>query len=74
MVGPGVGFYKLKATAEGNVNLEERTQLLQALQQVLEQRVPGFNYVFSDQQLEANGSVSTTTAGYRYLIQIGFRF
>jgi len=74
MVGPGVGFYKFKATAEGNVNVAEREQLLQALKQALEQRVPGFNWVFSDQELTGNGTVSTTTIGYRYLIQIGFRF
>jgi len=74
MVGPGIGYYKYKATAEGNLNLGEREQLLDAIKQALEQKVPGFNWVFSGEELSGKGTLSTTTIGYRYLIQIGFRF
>ena len=42
--------------------------------QALEQKVPGFNWVFSGEELSGKGTLSTTTIGYRYLIQIGFRF
>jgi hypothetical protein len=74
MVGPGLGFYNYKASFDSNVSGADREQLLKGLQQLLTQKFPGFNYVFSDKQLDGTGTLNATAAGYRYLIQIGFNF
>lgn len=74
MIGPGLGWYKLEATAKGNLNLGEREQLLDAVQDIIQQKFPGMNYVLADQKLSATGTVKTTTIGYRYLIHVGFNF
>ena len=74
MVGPGLGFYHYKATFDNNLSTADKEQLLQALQQLLTQKFPGFNYVFADKELDGSGTLKTTAAGYRYLIQLGFNF
>lgn len=76
MVGPGLGFYKYQASYTGNINLSsgEKEQLFDALQQLLVQKFPGMNYVFSDKKIDADGVLKTNTIGYRYIIHIGYAF
>jgi hypothetical protein len=76
MIGPGLGFYKYKATFDSNVNLspEGKQQLFNALQQLLVQKFPGMNYVFDDKFIDANGSLQTKAIGYRYIAHIGYNF
>lgn len=74
LIGPGIGWYDIQAKAEGNLSDAERDQVLDALQDLLQQRFPGMNYVLSDKEFNANGRIKTTSIGFRYLIHIGFRF
>jgi hypothetical protein len=53
--------------------VDNRKILNDALIQLLSQKFPGMNYVLSDKELNANGSLGTWALGYRYLISIGFR-
>jgi hypothetical protein len=76
MVGPGVGFYKYKASFTGDLNLSvaNKEQLYEALKQRITQRFPGMNFVFSDKNFDADGVIKTSDVGYRYIIHIGFCF
>jgi hypothetical protein len=75
LVGPGVAWYDLKAKAEGQLLTDEdREQLLDAAIQLIEEKFPGFNYVLSGEELNASGRLTTTSVGFRYLIQVGFLF
>lgn len=74
MVGPGVGFYDYKATFDGNIDAATKEQLLSGLKQLLTQKFPGMNFVFADKEISGNGTLTTTSLGYRYLIMIGFNF
>jgi len=74
LAGPGVGFYNYKATFDSNLDAATKAQLQDALKQLLTQKFPGMNYVFSDQNLDADGVMKTNTLGYRYIIHIGFNF
>ncbi|ANE49229.1 hypothetical protein SY85_00635 [Flavisolibacter tropicus] len=74
MIGPGLGFYDYKATFEGNIDAATKEQLLQGLEDLLTQKFPGMNYVFSDEKIDGNGVMRTNTIGYRYLIHIGYNF
>ena len=74
LVGPGVATYRYKATFDSNIDADTKEQLLKGLQQLLTQKFPGMNYVFSDKAIDANGTLNTTAIGYRYIIQIGFNF
>ena len=74
MFGPGFGIYNYKAKFESNVSAESKEQLLDGLEQLLTQKFPGMNYVFSDEEFDANGVMKTNTIGYRYMVHIGFAF
>jgi len=74
LFGPGFGIYNYKAKFEDNVSAETKEQLLDGLEQLLTQKFPGMNFVFADQELNANGVMKTSTIGYRYLVHIGFNF
>lgn len=74
MVGPGLGFYNYKVTFDSNVTADDKQQLRDALQQLLIQKFPGMNYVFSDKQIDAEGVLKTSSIGYRYNLHIGFLF
>ncbi|MBO9202112.1 MULTISPECIES: DUF3575 domain-containing protein [Niastella] len=74
LVGPGLGFYDYKATINSNIDPAKREQIQEGLKQLLTQKFPGMNYVFSDQEIDANGVMRTNTIGYRYIVHIGFNF
>jgi hypothetical protein len=74
LAGPGLGFYNYKATFDSNIPPATKEQLQKALKQLLTQKFPGMNYVFSDKTLDANGVMKTNTIGYRYIIHLGFNF
>jgi len=74
LVGPGLGFYSYKAKFDSNVNAGDKEQLLEGLKQLLVQKFPGMNYVFADKEFNANGVLTVSTVGYRYIMHIGFAF
>jgi hypothetical protein len=74
MVGPGIGFYKYHAKIASNVTEAQKQQLREALKQTLTQKFPGMNFVFQDQQLDADGVMKTSDIGYRYIVHIGYSF
>jgi hypothetical protein len=74
LIGPGVANYSLKAKFDGTVSLEDRQQLLDALQQALQNKYPGMDLAFGDKEFSADGKLDTFSGGFRYLIHIGFLF
>lgn len=74
MIGPGVSYYDLKADISGDLSDKDREQLKEALRQLITQKIPGMNYVFANKHLDADGFIRTWSVGFRYLIQVGFRF
>ena len=74
LVGPGLGFYSYKAKFDSNVNAGDKEQLLEGLKQLLVQKFPGMNYVFADKEFNANGVLTVSAVGYRYIMHIGFVF
>ena len=74
MVGPGIGFYNYKASFDGNVDAATKEQIFDGLKQLLTQKFPGMNLVFSDKEINSSGTMRASTIGYRYIIHIGFLF
>lgn len=77
LMGPGVASYKVKASAEGNLTDAERELFFEKLNQALKDKFPGYSGSVGDNadgEFEKNGSVSTTSLGYRYMINVGYRF
>ena len=74
LVGPGISVYQLKTKIEGDLTEEQKANLHSAVLQVTTQKFPGMNYVFADEEFDANGVLRTTSFGFRYMIHIGFMF
>lgn len=76
LLGPGVAWYKVKAEVGGNLTDEERQLFLEKLNQALKDKFPGYSGSVGDGdgQFEKSGTRSTTSLGYRYMINLGYRF
>jgi hypothetical protein len=74
VVGPGFGFYNLHAKVSRHVDDETKRQLFKGIEELVTEKFPGMNFVFSDEEIETDGTMRTSTWGYRYLVHIGFRF
>lgn len=74
LVGPGISYYKLDTELNTNMTAEEESAFFQKLNSLLAEKIPGYNIVFSEGSLSKSGSFKNTKFGYRYLVNIGFRF
>ncbi len=75
VAGPAVGFYdlKMRIKAQGDIN-EENEDYLQGVYDAIVSIFPGAATLFEEQEISSSGSTRFNSIGYRYLVQIGFRF
>lgn len=74
LLGPGLGIYKIKAGINTTLNAEQKELFFTRLNEYLKDKIPGYNLVIDEGEFKRNGSVKTTTFGFRYMVNIGFRF
>jgi len=74
LLGPGIGAYNLKATIASNLSQPDREKLFEAINDVLADKFPGYDVAIDQGEFQKKGSNNTTKFGYRYMVQIGFRF
>jgi hypothetical protein len=79
MIGPGLAFYNLKSYLKSNFTLteEDKEKVLKKLGDALNDRFPGWNEIStsdSDNEFQTKGSTDISSFGYRFMIQVGFRF
>jgi hypothetical protein len=74
LLGPGVAGYNLKASFNSNLSVADKEKILEKLNEALADKFPGYSVVIDDGEFQRKGSFKTTSLGYRYLIQVGFRF
>jgi hypothetical protein len=74
LLGPGFWFFNLKSSFATTLDPEDQEALLDQLNQMLEDKFPGSDYVFTGGGIEAKKVTNTSTVGLRYMITLGFRF
>jgi hypothetical protein len=74
LIGPGITKYKVEATLDTSLDPDEESELFEALNEKLEEKIPGYSYIVNPVDFKKTGSTNTTSIGFRYLIHIGFRF
>jgi hypothetical protein len=74
LLGPGVGWYNLKASIGSNLSGADREKFFELLNDALAEKFPGYGFVIDEGNFKKTGVDKTTTWGYRYMVQIGFRF
>ena len=64
----------LKASFGTNLSEADKEKLLEKINGALAEKFPGYSRVIDDTEFKTTGVKNTTSLGYRYLVQIGFRF
>jgi hypothetical protein len=74
LMGPGLWYFNIKTSFDTTLSPEDETMLLEQLNAMLQEKFPGSDFIITGKGLEATKSASTSTMGFRYMINIGFRF
>lgn len=75
LAGPGIGIYSFKTSINDNLTPEQKEMFYDRLNAYLSDKFPGYDMVIKPgDEFKKNGSFNTTTLGYRYVVNIGFRF
>jgi hypothetical protein len=74
LLGPGISAYNFKASIGSNLSQADREKLLEAINDALADKFPGYDVAIDQAEFQKKGSTNTTRLGYRYMVQIGFRF
>jgi len=74
LMGPGVGFYSIKAEVGSDLDADEETEFFQKLNDLLADKIPGYDKVIEPGALSKTGSYNTVDVGFRYVVRIGYRF
>jgi hypothetical protein len=74
LIGPGFGFYGLKAELGTNLDPDEESEFFDKLNQILSDKIPGYDKVIEPGDFSKSGTYNTQSVGFRYLIRVGYRF
>lgn len=74
LFGPGIGFYKLDVDFNSTLDPEDSALVLEHINEFLSSKFPGFNTLFDGSGFEKTGSVKSGALGYRFSINMGYRF
>ncbi len=72
--GPGVWFYSVKTSIDTSLDPEEEAMIFENINEMLAAKFPGHEILITPGDQERKSSVQLTSAGFRYLIHLGFRF
>ena len=74
LLGPGLGTYNFKTGFSNNLSDAAKQKILEALDGALAEKFPGYGIIVNEEEFKRTGSTDRTTIGYRYMVQLGFRF
>ena len=74
LLGPGVGFYKWDLSIDTDLSAEDSSLFFEKLNAALEAKFPGYDGTLGEGDFQRKKTTSTAGLGYRYMIQIGYRF
>jgi hypothetical protein len=74
LLGPGIGYYSLKTKFNTNLSPEDERLFFEALNDFLSENIPGYDRVLDGGDFKKTGTVKTLDLGFRYMVNVGFRF
>ena len=74
LIGPGIANYAAKVGINTSLSPEDEALFFEELNEFLADKIPGYDQVIEPGEFERKGSFNTTTAGFRYMIHLGYRF
>jgi len=73
-MGPGLWFFDLKSKTSSTLDPEESELFYQQVNEHLQNSIPGYTIVLDGNEFSQKGSARTGKFGYRYLVNLGYRF
>jgi hypothetical protein len=73
-MGPGVWFFDVKTRMNTSLNSNEPELFYQELNKQMQAKIPGYNQIIDNNEFGKKGSARTGAFGYRYLVNLGYRF
>ena len=74
LMGPGAWFFNLKTDFNTTLSEEDEAILLEKLNGLIQDKFPGSDLVIQGGGFEAKKNTSTGSMGFRYMVNLGFRF
>ena len=74
MFGPSFTAYKFKVKMDGNIDPDDLSQATIDIIEALKERFPGLNGITKNEGVSTNGISQFGAIGFRYSINIGYRF
>lgn len=74
LIGPGFGFYNLKAEVGTNMDPIKESEFFDKMNQILADKIPGYDKVIGAGDFSKKGTYNAKSVGFRYLIRVGYRF
>lgn len=74
LIGPSLSFYKAKTKLRGDLEIDDESDAYSYLHDEILERYPWLETFIDLSALKSGGSFHATSAGFRYVIQIGYRF
>jgi hypothetical protein len=74
LLGPGMGHYGIKTKIGTTLNAEDESILFDKINEILSDRIPGYDKIIDVGEYSRKRYYNTTTIGYRYVIRLGFLF
>jgi len=74
LMGPGLSGYSLKTELSTNLDPAKEEELFQKINDALAAKIPGWDKVIEPGTMQKNETFNTTSAGFRYMVMLGFRF
>ncbi len=73
-MGPSLSVYSGKLTLDGSLTVDEESEYLQAVYDILVGKFPGLKTLITEGSFSPSGATTSIGYGMRYLIQVGYRF
>lgn len=74
LAGPGIGFYDLRTSLKTDLPDEAEKEFFQELNDAIQGRFPMFEGVIKPGEIATSGGFRSLSYGFRYVVNIGFRF
>ncbi len=73
-IGPSLTVYSATLRFTGDLNINEENEYYQAVKDMLLSKFPFLSDLVSDQQFSSSGVSTSMGFGFRYVLQLGYRF
>ncbi|MBA4153813.1 hypothetical protein [Flavobacterium sp.] len=74
LIGPGIANYGAKVNLDTTLSAEDEALFFEKFNAFLADKIPGYDQVIEPGEFGRSGSFNTTSAGFRYMIHLGYKF